>query len=212
MTQRIRLLIADDHPVVRAGLEGMLTGQPDFEVVAEAATGTEAVALTGKLLPDVVLMDLRMPEMDGVAAIAQIQALYSQTRVLVLTTHDSGADILRAIESGAAGYMLKDAPREELFGAVRATARGEQPMAPSVAARLTERAGWPAEQALSARELEVLDLVSRGASNREIAGKLWISEATVKSHLLHVYEKLAVSDRTSAVTAALRRGILQLDP
>lgn len=212
MTQRIRLLIADDHPVVRAGLEGMLTGQPDFEVVAEAATGTEAVELTGKLLPDVVLMDLRMPEMDGVAAIAQIQALYSQTRVLVLTTHDSGADILRAIESGAAGYMLKDAPREELFGAVRATARGEQPMAPSVAARLTERAGWPAEQALSARELEVLDLVSRGASNREIAGKLWISEATVKSHLLHVYEKLAVSDRTSAVTAALRRGILQLDP
>ena len=212
MTGRIRLLIADDHPVVRAGLEGMLAGQPDFEVVAEASDGAEAVELTAKLRPDVVLMDLRMPKMDGVAAISRISADHSETRVLVLTTHDGGADILRAIESGAAGYMLKDAPREELFGAVRATARGEQPLAPSVAARITQNAGRPPEQTLSARELEVLDLVSQGASNREVAGRLWISEATVKSHLLHVYGKLGVPDRTSAVTAALRRGIIQLDP
>lgn len=212
MTGRIRLLIVDDHPVVGMGLQGMLAGQPDFEVVAEAATGTEAVEASGRLNPDVVLMDLRMPEMDGVAAITRIQSHHPRTRVLVLTTHDSSADILRAIETGAAGYMLKDAPREELFEAIRATARGEQPLAPSVADRLTERANWPPEEALSAREREVLELVSKGASNREVAGRLWISEATVKSHLMHVYDKLNVPDRTSAVTAALRRGILTLDP
>jgi len=190
----------------------MLAGQPDFEVVGEAQNGAEAVEMAEKLAPDVVLMDLRMPEMDGIAAISEIKSQKPETNVLVLTTHDGGADILRAIETGATGYLLKDAPREDLFGAIRATARGEQLLAPTVAAHLTDhRARWSEERALSGREVEVLELVSRGTSNREIANRLWISEATVKSHLLHIYEKLGVTDRTSAVTSALRRGILRLD-
>jgi len=208
--ERIRLVIADDHPVVRAGLRGMLAGQPGFEIVGEAATGAEAVALTSRLRPDVVLMDLRMPEMDGVTAIEHIRAQHPETHVLVLTTYDTDTDILRAIEAGATGYLLKDAPREELFRAIRAAARGEAVLAPKVAARLMGRMRAPAEEALTARELEVLSLVARGASNKEIARQLHISEATVKTHLLHIFDKLGVSDRTAAVTTALERGILQL--
>ncbi len=210
MTESIRLLIADDHPVVRAGLRGILDNQPDFEVVGEAADGVEAVALTGRLLPHVVLMDLRMPKMGGVEAIGRIKADYPQVHVLVLTTYDSDADILPAIETGATGYLLKDTPREELFEAIRAAAQGRPLLAPAVAARLMERMRGPAEEALSSREIEVLALVAKGANNREIAGQLFISEATVKTHLLHIFSKLGVADRTAAVTTALERGILRL--
>ena len=210
MTESIRLLIADDHPVVRAGLRGILDNQPDFEVVGEAADGAEAVALTGRLLPHVVLMDLRMPKMGGVEAIGRIKAEYSGVHVLVLTTYDSDADILPAIETGATGYLLKDTPREELFEAIRAAAQGRPLLAPAVAARLMERMRGPAEETLSSREIEVLALVAKGANNREVAGQLFISEATVKTHLLHIYSKLGVADRTAAVTTALERGILRL--
>lgn len=208
----IRLVICDDHPVVRTGLRGMLSGEPDFEVAGEAANGREAVSLVGRVEPDVVLMDLRMPEMDGVEATGRIKGEWPQAQVLVLTTYDTDADIVRAVEAGATGYLLKDAPREELFDAIRTTARGDSPLAPAVASRLMRRMRGPAEEALSAREIDILSLVSRGMSNREIAKRLWISETTVKSHMLHVFGKLGVSDRTAAVTEALRRGVIRLGP
>ena len=210
MTESIGVLIVDDHPVVRIGLKGMLAGQPDFEVVGEAETGQAAVELAELLGPDVVLMDLRMPEMDGVEATARIKEGRPEACVLVLTTSDSRADILRAIEAGATGYLLKDAPREDLFRAVRAAAEGKPLLAPDVAAHLMDRVRWSSEETLSGRELEVLELVAQGKSNRDIAGRLWTSEATVKSHLLHIYGKLEASDRASAVATALKRGILRL--
>jgi len=210
--KRIRVLIADDHPVVRTGLQGMLASQPDFELVGEATTGREAVALAAQLHPDVVLMDLRMAELDGAAATAQIQALQLKTSVLVLTTYDTNADILRAIEAGATGYLLKDTPRDELFAAIRAVAQGKAVLAPTVATRLLRQRQTSAGQAISARELEVLTLVARGASNKEIARSLHLSVATVKSHLIHLFSKLGVADRTAAVTVALERGLLHLEP
>lgn len=211
MSVRVRLLIVDDHPIVRAGFEGILAGDPDLEVVGEAKNGREAVRLTSRLRPDVVLMDLRMPEMDGVEATAKIKAELPRTNVLVLTTYDSDADILRAIEAGATGYLLKDASRDELFRGVRAAARGEPVLAPSVTARLMKRASAPSRDVLSAREIEVLELVGRGLSNKDLARKLHLSEATVKSHLIHIFDKLGVADRTAAVTVALERGILRLE-
>lgn len=207
---KIHLVIADDHLVVRDGLRGMLESQPDFEVVGEASNGEEAVHLASSLKPEVVLMDLRMPVMDGVTAIRQIKDNQPGVQVLVLTTYDSDADILPAIEAGATGYLLKDISREELYSAVRATARGESVLAPGVAARLIGRMRAPAEEKLSSRELEVLQLVAEGASNSEIASRLHISQATVKSHLVHIFGKLGVSDRTAAVTVALQRGIMRL--
>jgi DNA-binding NarL/FixJ family response regulator len=212
VSENIRLLISDDHPVVRAGLRGMLSAEPDFEVVGEATNGAEAVALTGELRPDIVLMDLRMPEVDGVTAISQIKEEYPETQVLVLTTYESDADILRAIETGATGYLLKDAPREELFAAIRTAAQGKSPLAPNVATRLMQRMRDLDEEALSAREIEVLELVASGTSNKEIAKRLWVSETTVKSHMLHIFDKLDVTDRTAAVTEALKRGIIRLEP
>ena len=208
---QIRILIVDDHPVVREGLAGMLAGQPGFAVVGEAKDGAEALALDTQLLPDVLLMDLRMPGMDGVAAIEAIREKRPLANILVLTTYDSDADIVRAIEAGATGYLLKDTPREELFRAIRATAKGESVLATAVAARLMTRMRAPAEENLSAREIEVLQLVYKGASNREIGKSLHISTATVKTHLIHIYGKLGVDDRTSAVTVALERGILSLE-
>jgi DNA-binding NarL/FixJ family response regulator len=210
MSEPIRILIADDHPVVRTGLVGMLTAQPEFKVIGEAADGQQAVDLADRLCPDVVLMDLRMPALDGVAATSEIRRRRPKVQVLVLTTYDSDADILRAIEAGAIGYLLKDAPREDLFRAIRATAKGESFLAPTVATRLMGRMRAPAEEMLSAREIQVLTMVSRGASNKEIGHQLHISEATVKTHLIHIFEKLGVSDRTQAVTVALERGIVQL--
>ena len=195
---------------MRTGIRGMLDGQADFEVVGEATNGEEAAEMAERLGPDVVLMDLRMPGTDGVAATARIRKGRSGANVLVLTTSDSGADILRAVEAGATGYMLKDAPREELYKAVRAAAEGKPLLAPDVAAHIVERVRWPSEEGLSGREIEVLELVARGKGNKEIARTLWISEATVKSHLLHINDKLGAADRASAVAAAMQRGILKL--
>lgn len=207
----IRILLVDDHPVVRAGLSGLLSSQPDFEVVGEASNGLEALGLLDRLKPDVVLMDLRMPQMDGVSAIRQIRAKSSKFQVLVLTTYDTDSEIVRAVEAGATGYLLKDVPREELFRAVRLCAKGEAVLSPPIAARLLGRMRGPAEENLSMRELEVISLVAKGFSNKEIARQLKISEATVKTHLLHAFGKLGVDDRTAAVTVALERGILRLE-
>jgi len=207
---RIRILIVDDHPVVRAGLAGLLSSQPDFEVVGEAGNGAEALNMLERLDPEVVLMDLRMPGMDGVTTIRRMRS-QSKSQVLVLTTFDTDAEIVQAVEAGATGYLLKDVPREELFRAVRLTARGEAVLSPPVAARLLGRMRSPREEHLSSRELEVLGLVAKGFSNKEIAKRLHISEATVKTHLLHTFGKLGVDDRTAAVTAALERGILRLE-
>jgi DNA-binding NarL/FixJ family response regulator len=204
----IKLLIADDHPIVRDGLRGIFTGEEGFEVVGEAANGKEAVALAEKLRPDVVLMDLRMPGSDGVAAITELAALKNPARVLVLTTYDTDSDVLPAIEAGATGYLLKDSPREELFRAVRATSRGEAVLSPAVASRIMGQLREPAREPLSRREIEVLALIARGSTNKEAAKKLFISEATVKTHLIHAYAKLGVNDRAAAVAVAYSRGLL----
>lgn len=210
---RLRLLLVDDHPVVRTGLRGMFESDPGFEVVGEAADGGTGAAMAAELRPDLVLMDLQMPGVDGVEAIRRIRSVAGGPPVLVLTTYDSDAQILRAIEAGAAGYMLKDAPREELFAAVRSAAAGGSPLAPAVAARILGRmasGGSTRSDVLTVRELDVVRLVARGASNREIARDLLISEATVKTHLLKIFEKLGVADRTSAVTTAMERGLIEL--
>lgn len=205
---RITLVIADDHPIVRAGLQGLLASQPDFEVVGEAAHGQEAVSLVERFAPAVALVDLRMPVLDGVGATREIRQRSPGTQVLILTTYDTDADVLRAIEAGATGYLLKETPREELFRAVRAAARGQSVLSPSVASRLVVLARGSDERGLSLRELEVLTLVARGTSNKLIARDLGISEATVKTHLLHIFGKLGVDDRTAAVTTAIERGII----
>ena len=209
MSDPIRLLIVDDHPVVRNGLHGMFAGDPEFEVVGEAADGAEAVAYAQSLAPHVVLMDLRMPGMDGVAAIRKLAALGVPSKVLVLTTYDTDSDVLPAIEAGATGYLLKDTPRAELLRAVRAAARGEAVLSPTVATKLLGQVRAPAKDDLSKRELEVLALIAKGATNREAAAQLFISEATVKTHLLHLYAKLGVSDRAAAVATAFARGLLR---
>ena len=210
MENPIRILIVDDHPVVRNGLIGMLSGKAEFEIAGEAGDGQQAVDQSARLSPQVILMDLRMPEMDGVEAITRIRAHQPEVHVLVLTTYDTDADILRAIEAGATGYILKDAPREDLYRAIRATALGQTYLSPTVASRLMDQLRAPAETALSPREVEVLQWVSKGASNKEIARHLHLSEATVKSHLLHIFTKLGVNDRTQAVTLAVQKGIITL--
>lgn len=207
----IRLLIVDDHPVVRDGLRGMFSGDANYAVIGEAANGAEAVALAERLRPDVILMDLHMPDMDGVSAIRELAKLASPPRVLVLTTYDQDGYVLPAIEAGATGYLLKDAPRDELMRAVRAVAEGKTVLAPSVAGKLVRQVRSPQREALSQREMEILRLVASGATNREIARSLFISEATVKTHLLHIYEKLGVADRAAAVNAAYQRGLLHAD-
>src|SRR6202789_3617862 len=204
----IRVMIVDDHPVVRNGLMGMFEGEPGFEVVGEAGDGAEAVRRAGALSPDVILMDLRMPQMDGVSAIAALAAAGVPARVLVLTTYDTDGDVLSAIEAGATGYLLKDAPPAELFRAVRAAADGKAALSPSVATRVVGQMRAPTQEPISPRELEVLELIAQGANNREAAARLFISEATVKTHLIHIYTKLAVNDRAAAVAEAFNRGLL----
>ncbi|MCA1729773.1 MAG: response regulator transcription factor, partial [Actinobacteria bacterium] len=184
MTDPIRLLIVDDHMVVRAGLRDVLSSQPDFEVIAEATNGVEAVALADRLKPDVVLTDLAMPQMDGVTAIGRIKDDNQDIQILVLSTYDSDSDIFPAIEAGAIGYLLKDAPRKELYDAIRAAAAGKPLLTSAVSSRLMKRMRSPATEALSTREIEVLKLVARGDNNREIADQLYITQATVKSHLV----------------------------
>lgn len=205
----IRIVVVDDHPVVRDGLVGMLAGQSDMQVVAQAANGREALLQVERHDPDVVLMDLRMPKMDGVSAITQLRERGYRANVLVLTTYDRDEDIVPAIEAGATGYLLKDTPREELFRAVRAASRGESALTPAVASRLMGRMRNPAQD-LSPREIEVLELAARGRTNREIGKVLHVSEATIKTYLLRAYDKLGVSDRTAAVVTALERGLLRL--
>lgn len=206
----ISILIVDDHPVVRDGLRSMFSADERFIVLGEARDGGEAITLAIQLQPDVVLMDLRMPKIDGVTAIQQLRARSVVSRVLVLTTYDTDHDVVPAIEAGATGYLLKDAPREELFRAVEAAAQGQAVLSPSVASRLMNQTRQQEQPLLSARELEVLELVASGATNREIAKELFISEATVKTHLLHAFDKLGVQDRTSAVATAYVRGFLNL--
>ena len=206
---KIRLLLADDHPVVRAGLAGMLAAEEDLEIVGEAADGAEACELAQRLRPDVVLMDLRMPGVDGATATARISSELPQVRVLVLTTYDTDSDIVRAVEAGASGYLLKDTPRRELADAIRAAARGETVLAPVAAATLLTRMRAPEPSVtLTARETQVLALVGKGRTNADIGRELFIGEATVKTHLIRVFNKLGVDDRTAAVTAAMRRGLL----
>ncbi len=204
----LRVLIVDDHPVVREGLRGMLSGEPGLEVVAEAGSGSEAVALARQHRPDVVLMDLRMPGGDGVQATAGVLAAVPATRVVVLTTYETDADIVRAVEAGATGYLLKDTLRADLVSAIRAAARGETVLGPTVAGRLVSHLRRPAADSLSGRETEVLTLVARGKTNAEIGRALYISEATVKTHLLRAFGKLGVSGRTAAVTRAIELGML----
>jgi DNA-binding NarL/FixJ family response regulator len=204
----IRILLVDDHPVVRHGLRGMLESEPDLAVVGEASSGPEGVELAATVRPDIVLMDLRMPGGDGVSATGTMLSRVPGVRVVVLTTYESDQDILRAIEAGASGYLLKDTSPAELADAVRAAARGETVLAPSVASTLVRQVRRPAPPALSARESEVLRLVGRGMTNADIGRRLFISEATVKTHLLRIFNKLDVADRTAAVTTAMQHGLL----
>jgi DNA-binding NarL/FixJ family response regulator len=204
----IRVMLVDDHPVVREGLRGMLEAEPDLTVVGEAGSGEEAVTRAQAVAPDVILMDLRMRDLDGVGATERILAENPRMKVVVLTTYETDADILRAVEAGAAGYLLKDASRADLANAIRAANRGDTVLAPSVASRLVNRVRRPMTQTLSAREVEVLALVAKGLTNADIGRRLHISEATVKTHLLRTFGKLDVSDRTAAVTTAMSLGLL----
>ncbi|ROP78426.1 LuxR family two component transcriptional regulator [Frigoribacterium sp. PhB107] len=229
----VRTLVVDDHPIMRQGLTAMLTATPDFEVVGQASDGVEAVELATELRPDLVLMDLRMPRLDGVAATEAVLRDVPTARVVVLTTYESDDAILGAVEAGASGYLLKAAPEEELLAGLRSVVAGQVALAPSMAALLVGRARRTASQAdasgsegaggaaaaadgssgstptpLSPRETQVLVLVAEGCSNREIGLRLFVGEATVKTHLQHVFEKLGVGDRTRAVTLAMERGWL----
>lgn len=207
----IRLVVADDHPIVRAGLVALFSLEDDFEIVAEAGTPDEAVEAAERENPDVVLMDLQFGANEsstGADATRRIRALDAPPYVLILTNYDSDSDILGAVEAGASGYLLKDAPPHELTAAVRAAAAGESALAPVIATRLLNRLRAP-RVSLSSREIDVLQLVAAGRSNSEVAASLFISETTVKSHLAHIFTKLGVASRTAAVSAARERGILR---
>jgi DNA-binding NarL/FixJ family response regulator len=211
----IRILIADDHPVVREGLSAMLSRQADIDVVGEAENGLQAVDKTARLRPDIVLMDLRMPELDGIEAMRRIRSLNPKVQFIVLTTYDNDEYIFRGIEAGARAYLLKGAPREELFKAIRAVSRGESLIEPAVAGKVLDRLAelsrsTPAPESLSEREVEVLSLMARGTSNKLIAANLCIGESTVKTHVQSIFQKMSVNDRTEAVTQALKKGIISL--
>ncbi|MGW2474789.1 response regulator [Streptomyces sp. NPDC001665] len=205
----LRIVLADDHTVMRAGLVALLGSEPTLDIVGEASNGREAVTLVERLLPDVALLDLRMPVLDGVGATTEIVAGPAPTRVLILTTYDTDADIERGVEAGATGYLLKDATREQLVDAIHAASRGETVLAPRVAQRLVAKMRRPAPVALTARESDVLEAVADGLSNAEIGRRLFIGEATVKTHLLRIFAKLDVNDRTHAVVVALDTGLLK---
>lgn len=205
----IRLLLADDHPVVRAGLRAVLEFEDDLRIIADVATAEEAIIRSASGGIDVVLMDLQfVGSMGGAEATKQITAHPQGPRVLILTTYDTEADILTAIEAGASGYLLKDAPPEELTAAVRAAAAGQSALAPTIAQRLMQRMRTPS-QSLTARETEVLTLVAEGLSNKQISQQLFLSQATIKSHLVHIFAKLDVDSRTAAVAAAEARGLIR---
>ncbi len=206
----IKILITDDHPIVRSGLRALLSSQSDFEIVGEADNGEEAVRSAISLVPDLILMDLQMPVLDGLGAIKLIREKLPKVNILVLTTYGTDADILPALEAGAIGYLLKDTPPEQLFHAVRNVASGEMSLAPRVAEKVTQRLTNPSKNVLSSREIEVLELASQGNPNKEIARKLFITEATVKSHFVHIFSKLEVTDRTAAVTEAVKRKIIKI--
>lgn len=207
----LRLLVVDDHPIVRDGLSAIAETQPDMEVVGEAGDGEEAVALAEQLHPDIVLMDLRMPKMTGAEAIRQIRSRLPRTHVLILTTYDNDESIMEGLQAGAQGYLLKGASRQELLGAIRAAARGESPLPPSIAGRLINRLqAHTTGNDLSTRELDVLKLIAQGKRNREIAEDLFLSEKTIKAHVSSILRKLNAEDRTEAVTIGLRRGLISL--
>jgi DNA-binding NarL/FixJ family response regulator len=205
---RIRILVVDDHPIVRSGITSVLATQSDLEVVGEAENGSEAITAAARLEPDLVLMDLRMPVLNGVAASAAILAARPATRIVVLTTYASDGEVLRAIEAGAVGYLLKDVPHEELSRALRAVAKGARYLAPAVTERLMARWQQPARLTLTDRELEVLRCVAHGKGNRQIATELGIAEPTVKAHLVHIFEKLGVENRTAAAHMARELGLI----
>jgi DNA-binding NarL/FixJ family response regulator len=206
--EKLRIIVVDDHTVMRAGVVALLSAEPTIDIVGEAGNGREAVELVTRLAPDLALIDLRMPILDGVAATTEIVASGAGTRVLILTTYETDAEIERAVEAGAIGYLLKDTTRDQLVSAIQAAARGETVLAPRVAARLVARMRQPTPVALTSREVDVLNAVADGLSNVDIGRRLVIAEATVKTHLLRVFAKLDVSDRTHAVVIALERGLL----
>jgi len=213
--EEIRILVVDDHPVVREGIGSMLKKEVDFKVVGEASNGLEAVEKARELAPDVVLMDLRMPEMDGVEAISRIKAEKPEVKFIILTTYSDDEYIFKGIAAGARAYLLKDAPRDELFKAIRMVSRGESLIQPVVASRVLDKLAelsrkTPAGDTLSDREIEVLRLMAGGESNRDIADHLSITQSTVKTHITSIFQKLNVTTRTEAVTNALKKGIIQL--
>ena len=207
---RTRVLIVDDHPVFRQGIKDVIETGPEIDVVGQAADGEVAIEHAYDLMPDVILMDLQMPDMDGLTAIQNIRAQQPEARIIVLTTYDTDADIMPALKAGATGYLLKDAPPEALFDSIQSAVRGEVAYAPSVAQKITRHLTSGPKRSLSKREVEVLELASQGNANKAIASKLHITEATVKSHFVHIFAKLGVDDRTSAVTVALKRKIIRL--
>ncbi len=201
----ITVLLVDDHVVVRSGLKALLGTQPDIDVVGEAASGEDALSAAESCSPDVILMDLAMgPGMDGIEAIKRLRQRNSKQAVIVFTTYDSDADIVRAVDAGAMGYLLKDAAPEEIFAGVRAAVQGKSVMSPPVASRLFQQMRNP-DEILTAREAELLSLLTQGLSNRELGKQLFISEATVKTHLAHIYAKLGVETRAAAIATAIRR-------